>query len=502
MRFFRIACLFVPSFSLEARLRSRPELRHEPIAVLDRPGPSAQIIGATPAARSRGISLGLPLHQARVVFPALLSYSRDLEAEAAAQQALIETAYRSSPRIEPGENGLVYLDLCNDPKEFAWAENMRIQAKKLGVPAQVGIAGSKLSARIAAEMATDSSLIVPPGTDADFLAPLLVDRLRPPAEVTSLLKKWGVEKIGELAALPRAGLTDRLGRTGSDLHQKARGIDAQPLKPYTSPPLYSEGTELEWPILELDSFLPVAQGLLERLMLRLDLASLACRRLELNLKLDPQGHETRSLMLPGPSKDVKSLLGLLAQELSTRPPANPIVGILMAALPEQPRPVQLSLFGPPILSPDQLASTLNRLTALLGSDRIGSPRALAGYSPGRFRLESFRQEPDQLGFFQKRRPSLPAVTVRILKNCLSLKVDFPSPPAGSCPRFLRSIDRSTLRIEGAVRAAAGPWVIEDEWWTDASEDRQYWDVELSDGHLYRIFQDLHRGSWFADGVYD
>ena len=61
---------------------------------------------------------------------------------------------------------------------------------------------------------------------------------------------------------------------------------------------------------------------------------------------------------------------------------------------------------------------------------------------------------------------------------------------------------AALPISGSVRVAAGPWSLEDGWWTEAPADRDYWDVELSDGGLYRIYREREAGAWFADGVYD
>jgi hypothetical protein len=58
------------------------------------------------------------------------------------------------------------------------------------------------------------------------------------------------------------------------------------------------------------------------------------------------------------------------------------------------------------------------------------------------------------------------------------------------------------RIEGAVRVASGPWSLEEDWWTEQPIDRDYWDVELSDGGIYRIYRDRRDESWFADGIYD
>ncbi|MCY3968928.1 MAG: hypothetical protein OXG74_03275, partial [Acidobacteria bacterium] len=59
-----------------------------------------------------------------------------------------------------------------------------------------------------------------------------------------------------------------------------------------------------------------------------------------------------------------------------------------------------------------------------------------------------------------------------------------------------------VRIEGAVRTAAGPWEIEEGWWREDPALRDYWDVELRSGAVCRIYRDRMSERWFADGVYD
>jgi protein ImuB len=49
---------------------------------------------------------------------------------------------------------------------------------------------------------------------------------------------------------------------------------------------------------------------------------------------------------------------------------------------------------------------------------------------------------------------------------------------------------------------AGPWRVQGEWWRDDPLHRDYYDVQLSDGAVYRIFYDPPRQGWFVDGVYD
>ena len=57
-------------------------------------------------------------------------------------------------------------------------------------------------------------------------------------------------------------------------------------------------------------------------------------------------------------------------------------------------------------------------------------------------------------------------------------------------------------LGGRVVVAAGPWRVAAEWWAEAPCARDYYDLELSDGGLYRCFHDLGSGGWFVDGAYD
>ena len=49
---------------------------------------------------------------------------------------------------------------------------------------------------------------------------------------------------------------------------------------------------------------------------------------------------------------------------------------------------------------------------------------------------------------------------------------------------------------------AGPWRLFGEWWGDSRFARDYFDVELSDGAVYRVYHNQEDGTWFVDGLYD
>ncbi len=541
----RIACLAVPLFPLAARLRSEPELRDEALAVLEGVGARARVVAATRPARKAGIRTGMSLPQARALLPDLAARGRDPECERSAREALLDVAEAFSPRVQDGigegDEGVVYLDITgierhaagpgqDDPgdadpgatrgasERAEWAERaerdagraMAAAAEAAGLPVRVGIAASKLAARVAAADGPGPT-VVPAGEEALFLAPLPLERLSPEVRVAAALERWGVRSVGALARLPAAQVASRLGEAGRALQAVARGLDPRPLAPREPPPSFSEGMDLEWPLVALEPFLFVARTALERLCRRLETRGLACARLELALRLEPDGHADRSLELPAPTTDTKALLTLVRLDLEARPPGAPVAGFTFAAHPNEPRGAQLSLLGPAALAPDRLATTIARLFALLGPGRVGSPRPVDAHRPEHFELAPYDPPPPPP---VRRRPARGRglLSVRALRPPVELEVIEGEESSPADPRRLLSIrtapaaaassDAKRPPIDGRVRVAAGPWHLEEGWWTDDPAEREYWDVELAGGGLYRIYRDRRTGTWYADGIYD
>jgi len=537
VRIQRIACLVVPLFPLAARLRSEPELRDEAVAVLDGAGDRARVVAATRSARKAGVRPGMSLPQARALLPDLIARGRDPECERAAREALLEVAEAFSPRVqdgaEEGEDGTAYLDVTGLERHFPAAtldasereagRAMAAASEAMGLPTWVGIAGSKLAARVAAGEGA-SPKVIPPTDEAAFLAPLPLDRLSPEIGVAATLERWGIRSVGELARLPAAQVTSRLGEAGRALQAIARGHDPRPLTPRNRPPTFREGMDLEWPLVALEPFLFVARTAIERLCRRLEARGLACSRFELSLRLEPDGHDERSLELPAPTTDAKVLLTLTRLDLEARAPGAPVAGFALSAHPNEPRSAQLSLLGPEALAPDRLATTIARLFALLGPGRVGSPRPVDAHRPEEFELAPYEPPPPPPVRREPRRDRPRGLlTVRALRPPMELEVivaddQVAEPPtpygsAGDRPRApeadhwrLLSVrpvpGASGPRIDGRIRVASGPWRLEEGWWSDDPADRDYWDVELDGGGLYRIYRDRRTGSWYADGVYD
>ncbi len=507
----RVAALWVPLFPLAARLRSEPELAGAAVAVCEGNGPAARVVAASRPARKAGVRPGTSLAQARAVLPELIARGRDPAGEASAREALLEVAGSLSPVVEDAGEGLALADVEGMGALFPGPDgedrlgHAAIRAAEgLGLPVRVGIAGNRLAATLAARRPA-SPTVVPPGGEREFLAPLPLAELDPPSALAATLERWGLATLGDLASLPPGEVRRRLGPEGEAAWRAARGEDPRPLVPHRPPPVLVEGMELEWPLASLEPLLLVLEELLERLAGRLLARGAACAALEAELTLEPEGHDRRELRLPAPTTEVPALLGLLRLELEGRPPAAPVAAVRCLSRPDSPRRAQLTLFGAPELSPAALAAVLARAAALLGPDRVGSPRPADRHLPGAVETVPFDPPPPP-----RSRPEPRAgrglLAVRALRPPVPLEaiLEEPGPGGTGTPvlRSLRSPPGAALHVQGLVRVAAGPWRCEEGWWSEAPVERDYWDVELSDGRIYRVFRDGRDGSWWADGVYD
>ncbi len=577
----RIACVAIPLFPLAARLRCEPELASEGIAIFEGNGHTARLVAASRLARKAGVRPGMTLPQARARLPRLVARARDAESEHTAQAVLLEVADRYTPRVEDAREGCAFLELRGIERHFArslsakeaaaarWSqeteerfgEHLLRTLAGAGLPARLGIASSKMSARVAAHLPPKADLaatIVPPGEEALFLAPLPLHRLSPETEIAETLHRWGIGSIGEFAKLPSSEVASRLGELGRQLHAMARGFDPKPLIAREPPQVFREGMTLEWPITNVEAFLFIARTALERLVERLDRRGLGCRRLELSLQLEPDGFWERSIDLPSPTREVKTLLTLLRLDLEANPTGAPVVGFAFTAHPDTPKLAQLSLLGPASLSPDRLATTIARLFALLGPGRVGSPRTKDGHLPERFHLVEYTPPPPPK-VRERIEPGRGLLAVRVLRPAIEVEVltdqePEPAAPEEQTPRdtdaasgssreeppdrdgltaspaataetlgldrqpglFRRALtqrgrplevreiptEEKQLRIQGRVRIASGPWELEEQWWSEDRVERDYWDIELADGGLYRLYHDRQIGRWYADGVYD
>jgi protein ImuB len=532
----RIACLWVCRFPLTALLRVEPELHGIPVAITDGCNARSPVITQSPEAQDAGVQPGMTAAQARALCATLVVRPRSAEALGAARNALADVAGSISARVELTEDGTVFLDcagsaaLCTSEADLATM--LVARATHQGLTACVGIGSSKLVARIAAREGGDVR-IVPRGSERAYLAPLPITLLDPDAVLTATLASWGLRQIGDLAALPAGAVTHRLGPAGARLVRRARGEDDEPLRCRPVLKSFVEATELDYAIEQIAPLLFLLRRLVDRLVSRLALHGFTCDTLEVRLALDGGGRDLRRLAIAAPTAEGKVLLALLRAHLERQPPARGVIGIDVTGIPVCMRPKQLDLFQPNGPAPTALAATIARLAALCGSDRVGTPGLAESHRPDAIAIASFpaRSAPPPWSgaapngvCFQDDVPAGGCRTPAPRASSMPFRgaARTVSPRAESLPivaRVALRAFRPPLSIEvfenagrldyvrgpvlgGRVVHLAGPWRLHGDWWAADPYAREYYDVELSDGGVYRIYRDAHTRRWLVDGVYD
>lgn len=317
----------------------------------------------------------------------------------------------------------------------------------------------------------------------------------------SAFKRWGLRTLGELAALPPADLSARLGRQGLSWQALARGDDIRPLVPDAAEERFESFLDLEWPIEGLDPMSFVLTRLLEPLSIRLERRDRGVAVLHVQLRLVGGDVHARSLQLPSPMRDVRTLRTLALLDLESHPPSAAIERVTIVIDPTPGRVVQHTLFASPQLTPEQLSTLLARLGAVMGQDRIGAPATVDSYRPGTFVMKAFApgHEPRVTSHEPRAPSSAPRATV--LRRCRQ-----PVPGRVAADAVGRPVRVTTDRrgfAGGTVVRASGPWRTSGEWWNpQAGWDRDEWDVTLNDGGAYRVFMDRVTGGWYIDAIYD
>jgi protein ImuB len=329
-----------------------------------------------------------------------------------------------SPRVMRVSGEEILLDvsglgrLIGEPPAIAAALARALASAGLANTARVAIAPTQTAARLLATQVPDYPITRLPDLSVSFLRPLETlpaainhrDRARP----YETFERWGVATLGDLAALPAAELSSRLGRRGIALQRLARGLDPRPFVPDGEIPRYIGRLELEWPLDMLEPLSFVFARLLEPLSAALERADRGAAAIHLDLRLTTRETLTRVLQLPAPMRDPKVLRTLLLLDLESSPlfgsasegrrepprsggPSEVMeVMIDIVSIELDPAPAritQFSLLERALPSPETLSTLTARLSALVGESRVGSAALLDTHRPdafamGRFELDS------------------------------------------------------------------------------------------------------------------
>ncbi|MFC2059043.1 DNA polymerase IV [Chloroflexota bacterium] len=245
----RIIHIDLDAFFVSVEQALNPDLKGKPVVVGGDPDSRGVVACASYEARAYGLKAGMSLHTARILCPQAVflsgGFSRYRDASVKFHSILAEF----TPDIEPLGLDEAYLDLTGFEQLYGPVRETALRIKRrikdeLWITASVGIAGSKVVAKVASEMSKPDGLIeVMPGKERIFLTPLPVGKLPCVGPKTgSALKRMGISTTGELAHMPASFLKQTFGMLGEVMHRYANGIDERKVKPPVPPRSISRET--------------------------------------------------------------------------------------------------------------------------------------------------------------------------------------------------------------------------------------------------------------------
>jgi protein ImuB len=315
------------------------------------------------------------------------------------------------------------------------------------------------------------------------------------ARVLDILRRWGIETLGQFAALEKEAVATRLGPIGLQLWERATGKTRRLLKLVPVTESFEEGFEFENEIETSEPLLFMLRRFLQQFSVRLSALHLVASELHLQITFTDKSTYQRQFKIPEPTNNVEVLFRMLHTHLENFTSDSPIRAVALKAETTKPSFEQFNLFETALRDPARLTETLARLTGLLGSKRVGTPVLEETHRPDAFRMEPFAWQLPQWS-----RPALgPGDELSIVRRAALRR--FRSPVSASMllvknrPAHFRS-----GKIQGEVRAGKGPYLASGNWWDEHAWDRAEWDVELESGSLCQCHSS--GGKWQLDGVYD
>lgn len=264
------------AFFAAVEQRDRPELMGRPVIVGGDPAGRGVVSAASYEARRFGVHSAMSLREAVRRCPDGIFLPVDGRRYQLASRDVMAVLRTFTPAVEPISIDEAFLDVTGSRALFGEGPTIAAAIKtavreRVGLTASVGVASNKLVAKVASDLRKpDGLVVVAPGDEAGFLAPLPIARLWGVGEKTgAALGEYGVRTIGDLAALPPDLVVRRFGKHGGSLIDRARGIDDDPV--HEGDPAKSVGHEHTFDVDTVDpevierTLLAMAEGVSGRL---------------------------------------------------------------------------------------------------------------------------------------------------------------------------------------------------------------------------------------------
>jgi protein ImuB len=498
----RVVSLYLPTWPTD-RIRRRHGVPppSEPLVTVTTEG-ARRLIGAVDqAAHVLGLRPDQTIAHAQALVPNLHVVEAAPEEDEATLVELARWCIGFSPIVAPNPPDGVFIDIAGSAHLFGGEEKLiahlvgRLVAQR--IQAAACVADAPGTAWAVVRYGTQS--IVPPGRAVEAVASLPVPALRLPRATVEALHRLGVERIGQLAAMPRAPMVRRFGKEVALRLDQAFGHAFEPLNPLVPKEVPVRRVSFAEPVGRLEDLKDVVQRLADRLCRDLARAGLGVRRLDLIFERVDRRSVALRVGTAKATREASHLARLFDERLQTVDPGFGIeAAILVASKVEPLSETQVdakALIGNRAAGVD-LSRLVDRLGARLGPKRVYRLMPVESRMPERS---------------TKRVPALAPTTGLVWPEILPRPTRLLDPPEPITATALLPDHPPAFfvwrRVRHRVVKADGPERITGEWWKSERERsslRDYYRVENEQGARFWIFRDApadQGGRWWLHGLF-
>ena len=447
---------------------------------------SRHVVDCNAAAFAQGVRPAMARAAAAALAPGLRVRERDPAAELEALKGLAAWAGRYTPNVAltggpAGPQGLL-LEVSGSLKLFGSAASIAAGLAQGG--AELGYTVSPASAPTAhgawlLARAGSPSPCLGSGDLARRLQQLPIEVLDCDSRTLGALEAVGVRTLGEVLALPRAGLARRFGQTLCDELDRALGTRADPREFFAPPERFHAGLELPAEVREAEALAFALRRLIVQLGGFLAARDGGVQRLRIELF----HKETRTdvdIGLVRPSRDVDRFVMLVREKLTALTLMEPVrrIGLaaddILAIAPEN-----LDLLDEKFKRPGDWHGLIERLRARLGNHAVSGIKTGAAHRP---EAAWGVAEPGER----------------------SPRVEFGTRPLWLLPQPKRLEEIGSLpQCDGPLALLAGPERIESGWWDGRDATRDYYVARASTDSLLWVYRerDPARNQWYLHGIF-
>lgn len=471
-----------------------------------------RVLAATDAAAAaQGLQAGMVLAQAQALVPGLGVHEADPAGDGAALRRLAGWCLRYAPLVAADPPDGLWLDVTGCTHlhggETALLRDLVCRLAAQGLAARAAIADTPGAAHAVARFGDEVTAVLPvgeapPALANPTLANLPIEALRLAPDTAAGLRLLGFERIGTLAATPRAPLVRRFGPAVTLRLDQAAGAVFEPIRPEVPPALVQARLTFVEPLLTAEAFSSVIARLVAQVCEALEHSGQGARRLDLLFERVDGAIPAIRIGTARPSRDARHLARMLDERLERIDPGLGVEAMHLV-VPQADRLAYTQAAARLTredAAPPDITPLVDRLGNRLGAARVFRSAPVESDVPERsVRRVAALAPAGRMGW-----PAALPRPVRLLDppqpvDAMALLPDHPP------------IAFTWRRIRHRVRRADGPERIAGEWWKRDGEMRSvrdYFRVEDEEGRRFWIFRrgdgvDAGTGDlrWFLHGFF-